>query len=236
MSNIALLNSQTHRMLRVQAGASARYGDNQRFVPVILGEFPHLAVHYPILLTKDQDTGQFFIGAMLGFDEGENLFLDARGMETYRPLNLQRGPFFTAGNDVAIDLDSPRIDEAGRPLFTEAGEPTQYLQSIMALFRDLKPGLEMTKSFVETLVGLKLVEPIDIDLAFDDGSKRQLTGLYTVNQQSLAALPDATVIDLFRKGYLQLIYLMIASLKQVPVLARRKNDTLLKPSAQLAGA
>jgi len=35
---------------------------------------------------------------------------------------------------------------------------------------------------------------------------------------------------------LQLIYLMIASLKQVPVLARRKNDTLLKPSAQLAGA
>jgi hypothetical protein len=86
------------------------------------------------------------------------------------------------------------------------------------------------------LVGLKLVEPIDIDLAFDDGSKRKLTGLYTVNQQSLSALSDATVIDLFRKGYLQLIYLMIASLKQVPVLARRKNDTLLKPSAQLAGA
>ena len=235
MTNVALLNNHDHRAVRVQAGASARYGDNQRFVAVILGEFPHLVAHYPILLTKDQNTGAFFAGAMLGFDEGENLFLDARGMETYRPLNLQRGPFFTAGTEVAIDLDSPRLEAGGKPLFTEQGEPTQYLQSIMALFRDLKPGLEMTKIFVEILVGLKLVEPIDIDLAFDDGSKRKLTGLYTVNQQSLAVLPDATVIDMFRKGYLQLIYLMIASLKQVPVLARLKNDALLKPSAQLAG-
>jgi hypothetical protein len=236
MTRVALLNNHDHRAVRVQAGASARYGDNQRFVAVILGEFPHLVAHYPILLTKDQNTGAFFAGVMLGFDEGENLFLDERGMETYRPLNLQRGPFFTAGNEVAIDLDSPRLEAGGKPLFTEQGEPTQYLQSVMALFRDLKPGLEMTKSFVESLVGLKLVEAIDIDLAFDDGSKRQLTGLYTVNQQSLSALPDATVVDLFRKGYLQLIYLMIASLKQVPVLARRKNDALLKPSAQLAGA
>ena len=236
MTNVALLNNHDHRAIRVQAGASARYGDNQRFVAVILGEFPHLVAHYPILLTKDQNTGGFFVGAMLGFDEGENLFLDARGMETYRPLNLQRGPFFTAGNEVAIDLDSPRLEAGGKPLFTEQGEPTQYLQSIMALFRDLKPGLEMTKAFVETLASLRLIEPIDIDLGFDDGSKRQLTGLYTVNQEALAKLTDAIVIDLFRKGYLQLIYLMIASLKQVPVLARRKNDALLKPSAQLAGA
>jgi hypothetical protein len=235
MPNIALLNNQSHRALRVQAGAAARYGDNQRFVPVIAGEFPHLAVHYPILLTKDQNTGAFFIGAMLGFDEGENLFLDARGMESYRPLNLQRGPFFTAGNEIAIDLDSPRIDEGGKPLFTEAGEPTQYLQSIMALFRDLKPGLEITKTFVQTLVSLKLIEPIDIDLAFDDGSRRNLTGLYTINQASLRALAEDSVLDLVRRDYLQLIYLMIASLKQVPVLARRKNNALLAASATLQG-
>jgi hypothetical protein len=236
MPNIAILNNEAHRTLRVQAGAAARYGDNQRFVPVIVGEFPHLAVHYPILMTKDQDTGAFFIGAMLGFDEGENLFLDARGMETYRPLNLQRGPFFTAGNEVAIDLDSPRLNEGGQPLFTDTGEPTQYLQSIMALFRDLKPGLEMTKAFVQTLAGLKLIEPIDIDLAFDDGSRRNLTGLYTINQNALRGLPDAHVLDLFRRDYLQAIYLMIGSLKQVPALARRKNNALLKASAALAGA
>jgi hypothetical protein len=234
MAKIELLNNHTHRGLKVQPGAAARYGDNQRFVAVIAGEFPHLAVHYPILLTKDQDTGAFFVGAMLGFDDGENLFLDDGGMETYRPLNLQRGAFYTAGNEVAIDLDNPRIDDAGKPLFTDDGEPTQYLQSIMALFRDLKPGLEMTRVFVETLARLKLIEPIDIDLAFDDGTKRQLAGLYTINQDALRALPDSGVVDLFRRGYLQLIYLMIASLKQVQVLARRKNDALLKATSLLS--
>lgn len=235
MTNIVKLNNETHRTLCVHAGAAARYGDNQRFVPVIVGEFPHLAVHYPILLTKDSNTGGFFVGAMLGFDEGENLFLDAQGMATYRPLNLQRGPFFTAGNDLAIDLDNPRIGEGGRALFTDGGAPSQYLQSIMALFRDLNRGLDHTRHFVEKLAALKLLEPVDISVAFDDGDKRILTDLYTINQDALRQLPDPAVLELFRAGYLQLIYLMVASLKQVPVLAQKKNSTLLR-AAGLAGA
>lgn len=236
MANITILNSQIHRGLKVQAGAAARFGDSQRFVPVILGEFPLLAAHYPILLTKDSNTGGFFVGAMLGFDEGENLFLNGKGMQTYRPLNLQRGPFFTAGDDLAIDLDSPRIDDGGTPLFTEAGEPTRYLQGVMALFRDLTRGIALTRDFVDMLVKARLIEPIDISASFDDGGKRTLAGLYTVNLESLRTLDDAVVVDLFRKGYLQLIYLMIGSLRQVPVLARLKNEALLKASAGLAGA
>jgi hypothetical protein len=236
MAKLTVLNSQVHRGLKVQPGAAARYGDSQRFVPVILGEFPLLAVHYPILMTKDSRTGGFFVGAMLGFDEGENLFLGAGGMDTYRPLNLQRGPFFTAGGDLAIDLDSPRIDDGGTALFTDTGEPSRYLHSIMALFRDLTRGAELTKTFVEMLVTLRLVETVEMRASFDDGSKRVLEDLYTINLQALRALDDATALDLFRKDYLQLIYLMIASLRQVPALARRKNNALLDASAGMAGA
>ncbi len=230
MPNVVPLNSQTHRTLRVQAEASARYGDNQRFVPVIVGELSLAAIHYPILLSKDSETGTFYCGVMLGFDAGENLFLsDGKGHDGYRPLNLQRGPFYTAGNELAIDLDNPRVDKAdGQALFDEAGEPSSYLQSIMALMRDLRPGLERTKAFVDTLVSLKLVAPVAIDVSFDDGSRRDVTGLYTIDQEVLRGLPDATVVSLFRRGYLQLIYLMIASLKQVPVLAQRKNRRFLE--------
>ena len=53
---------------------------------------------------------------MLGIDEGENLFLkDGNGHEGYRPLNLQRVPFFVAGEDLAIDLDHARITAARGP-------------------------------------------------------------------------------------------------------------------------
>ncbi|MDB5734922.1 MAG: hypothetical protein JWN16_1559 [Alphaproteobacteria bacterium] len=232
MTNITVLNSQDHRTLRVQPGASPRYGDDKRFVAVIVGEFPFVAVHYPILLTKDAQTGGFLVGAMLGFDEDENLFLDEKGMESYRPLNLQRGPFFTAGSDLAIDVDHPRIG-GGELLFTEAGEPAPYLRRMMSLFRDLVPGSDTTRAFIEIIIRLKLVEPIDITASFDDGGKRTLTDLYTINQEALRALPDAAAIDLFRKGYLQLIYLMIGSLKQIPVLAQKKNRRLLAATASL---
>ena len=238
MTNIVVLDNKLHRSLRVQAGAASHLGDNQRFVQVIVREFPLLAVHYPILFSKDSDTGAFFCGAMMGFDTGENLFLqEGGGQESYRPLNLQRAPFFIAGGEVAIDLDHPRVSETtGQYLFDQSGTPTTYLESIVNAFRDLRPGLEMTKVFIDTLMGLKLIEPIDISLAFDDGEKRELKGLYTVNHDVLKALPDGAVLDLFRRGYLQLIYLMIASLKQIPVLANKKNNRLRQASHTLSGS
>ncbi|HWG68957.1 MAG TPA: SapC family protein [Steroidobacteraceae bacterium] len=229
MSNIVVLDSLSHRKLRVHAQPALQYGDNQRFVAVVVNEFPILSLHYPILFSKDADTGQFYCGAMLGFDAGENLFLDEhRAQRLYRPLNLQRGPFFTAGSDLAVDLEHPRVAPSGdQALFDEAGAPTVYLQSIMGLMRDLRPGLERSRIFIDTLLSLNLIEPMTIEARFDDGSNREVTGLYTVNRERLQELADAAVVDLFRRGYLQLVYLMLASLKHVPTLAQKKNDLFL---------
>ena len=238
MSNIMLLDSQSHRKLRVHAQPAAHYGDNQRFVAVVVNEFQALAMHYPILFSKDADTGQFYCGAMLGFDAGENLFLDEhRTFSAYRPLNLQRGPFLAAGSDLAIDLDHPRVAPSGdQELFTEAGEPSSYLQSIMGLMRDLRPGLGRTRIFTDTLLSLKLIEPMTITARFDDGTNHEFKGLYTINRDQLKELADAAVLDLFRRGYLQLIYLMLASLNHVSELAQRKNRSFLPGGASRSGA
>jgi len=238
MTQIVPLNSETHRSLKVDARASATYGDNQRFVQVIVSEFPHLAVHYPILFSKDARTGQFYCGAMLGFDEGENVFLEEwTEREFYRPLSLQRLPFYAHGPDLAIDLDHPRVGvEEGKLLFTEKGQPTRYLESIMYAFQSLDSGLAVTQLFIARLLELKLIEPIDIEAEFDDGTTRKCVGLYTINQETLGKLPDAIVLELFRRDFLRLIYLMIASLKQFPILARKKNNHILKATEGLAGA
>ncbi len=82
MTHIVVLNNHAHRTLRVQAEAAAKFGDNQRFVQVVVTEFSLLVTHYPILFSKDAETGAFFCGAMLGIDEGENLFLKEGGAAT----------------------------------------------------------------------------------------------------------------------------------------------------------
>ncbi len=230
MTNLVLLNTVTHRDLQVDASPSAALGDSERFVPVIVGEFPALTLQYPIMLSKSAETGAFFCGAMLGFELGENLFLDqAKGYDGYRPLFLQRLPFYTVGSQLAVDLDSPRVNPAhgGRAVFNESGEPTPYLESIFATMRELTPGTERTKAFVDELVSLRLIEPVEVKLSFDDGNALDVTGLYTIDRAALQDLPDDKVLDLFRRGYLHLIYLMIASMKHIHTLARRKNDALL---------
>jgi len=237
MTQIVPLNKETHRTLTVDARASAAYGDNQRFAQVIVNEFPQLVVHYPILFGKHRDTGEFYCGAMLGLEEGENLFLeDWRDVKFYRPLSLQRVPFYARGPDLAIDLDHPRVGAPeGKPLFTEQGQPSRYLQSIIWAFQDLKPGIETTRHFIARLLELKLIEPVEIEAEFDDGRIINCEGLYTVNQETLSALPDAVVVELFRRGYMRLIHYMLASLKQFAVLAARKNGRLLAGTERLAG-
>jgi SapC len=238
MTQIVQLNSETHRSLKVDARASRAYGDNQRFVQVAVSEFPHLVVHYPILFSKDARTGQFYCGAMLGFDEGENVFLEEwTEREFYRPLSLQRLPFYAQGPDLAIDLDHPRVGaKDGKALFTETGQPTRYLESVMYAFRSLASGMVVTQLFIARLLELKLIGPVDIEAEFDDGTTRNCVGLYTINQDTLSKLPDAVVLELFHRDFLRLIHLMIASLKQFPLLARKKNNRILKATESLAGA
>lgn len=237
MTQIVTLNSEAHRALRVDGRPSAAYGDNRRFVQVIIGEFAHLLAHYPILFSKDALTGRLFCGVMLGYDPGENLFLEEwRDGRFYRPLLLQRGPFCSHGMALAIDLDHPRVGvESGVALFWDDGRPTEYLRSIMQVFRYLHPGMRATQAFVSLLLELKLLEPIDLEAEFDDGSKRDAVGLYTIDQDALAALGDATVVELHRRGYLRLIDFMIASRRQLAVLTARKNARLLRGTQTLAG-
>jgi hypothetical protein len=238
MTQIVLLDKEAHRSLKVDGRASAAYGDDRHFVQVTVNEFPLLVVHYPLFFSKNANTGEFYCGVMLGFKEGENLFLQEwEEREFYRPLILQRGPFYAQGPELAIDLDHPRVGaESGKPLFTEYGQPTRYLQSIIWAFQDLKPGIETSQFFVARLLELNLIEPVDIDVEFEDGSTHKCVGLYTVNQETLSRLPDEVVVELFRRGYLRLIHMMIASLKQFPVLARKKNGRLLEATRGLAGA
>ena len=83
-----------------------------------------------------------------------------------------------------------------------------------------------TDRFLAAMLADKLVEPVDITLSFDDGERLQLDGLYTISLDAIADLDDAAALRLFRAGHLQLAYAMAGSLRQVAVLAKRRNDRL----------
>jgi len=219
-----LLNAETHRGLRMRA----EIGGHPPFVMVTINEFPAAAAVCPIFFSKDSETGEFYAGALFGFEEGELLVEDAGKRDAvFRPLELQRQGFLISDENIAVDLAHPRLgDGATIPLFEEDGSPTEAMRRVQWALGQLKGGVDATRDFIRELLALKLIEPIDISLAFDDGQKIQLDGLYTVSRDALNDLDDAKLIELFRKGYLQAALSMTFSLNQVAVLARRRNARL----------
>ncbi|HEV8408145.1 MAG TPA: SapC family protein, partial [Sphingomicrobium sp.] len=183
----------------------------------------------PILFTKNPETGEFLVGAMFGFRPGENLISGEPGADGgFRPLDVERQGFFIAGEEIAIDPESSRLSYAeGDPLFEEDGEPTALMRRIQRALALLVRGVEETDVFIRTLVELRIVEPVDISLCFDDGENLQFEGLYTVSLDSIAELDDSTALSLFRKGYLQMAYAIAGSLHQIRVLASRRNHRLV---------
>jgi hypothetical protein len=221
--NLELLNPESHRHLRLRAAVA----DKPHFVQIGAGEFAAAAASCPVLFTKEASTGKFFVGAMFAFKPGES-FLHDEERGGFSPLSLQRDGFFISGERIAIDRNNPRFsDTEGEPLFEGASQPGVALRRIQRTLGQLKAGLDMTDRFIHALGELKLIESIDISLDFDTGGERlTLQGLYTVSLDGLRTLNDAAAGRLLRAGYLQLAYTMSASLEQLPVLARLRDQAI----------
>lgn len=222
--HLEMLNPVAHAALTVRGWKGAR----PSFVQIVTDEFATAAATCPILAAKSAETGAFFVGAMFGFKPGEDLAIEP-GEETgaFIPLDLERNGFYIRGEEIAIDPANPCFAVAhGEPLFESNGEPADALRHRQRVLGRLKAGVEDTDAFLATMMEHKLIEPMDISLRFDDGETLRLEGLYTVSLDALHDLDDVTALALFRSGRLQLAYGMVASLRQIPVLARRRNQRL----------
>lgn len=224
--NLVPLNAQEHADFRLRPFRP----DIPHFVEITCGEFAGASTACPIFFAKNPETGAFYAGAMFGFKPDENLFGGPEGgLPPYIPLDRQRAGFYVAGEEIAIDLDSPRFASSGsdgEPLFDDDGQPGPALRQIQRMLGQLVHGKQETEHFIRRLLELRLVEPVDITLQFDDGEDLILDGLYTVSLDTLRGLDDREVVKLFRDGHLQWIYLASASLRQVGVLAERRNRML----------
>jgi hypothetical protein len=222
---LEILSPVAHANLRIRPSSAAV----PHFVQIVAPEFVVAAASCPVFFTKDASTGEFYAGAMLGFKPGEPLKQTAAERGGFDPLNLVRDGFFISEERIAIDMENPRFSTSvGDPLFDEEGQPSVRLRQIQRVLGQLHEGQERTQRMIEALMKLKLIELIDISLKFDSGEQLSLQGLYTVTLDALHAVGDADVLQLFRSGYLQLIYAMNLSMNQIGALAQLRNQQALQ--------
>jgi hypothetical protein len=240
MTKHVLLDNVSHKKLRVRTGYGPGRGYDANLARVFPSEFPELQREYPLFFIKDAASGHFESIALLGLSANENLYLGAEGWDaSYVPLTVQRQPFLIGFQAqtvdgvpvqapvIHIDLDHPSVSETeGEPLFLTHGGLSPYLERIESILALIHHGHDSGRSFSQVLVGLELIESVKVEVELEDGTKVGLEGLYKINEEVLSGLSASALETLHRPGYLRDIYLMLASLQNMPRLIRRKNRRL----------
>ncbi|OYU46839.1 MAG: peptidase [Burkholderiales bacterium PBB4] len=229
MSYPVLLNNLDHKDLRIITAHGPQYGDSLMTALSFPQEFRNLQAHYPIVFFKSEDGTTFQSAALLGFEERENLFLSAGHWDaSYVPLTIARQPFSIGKAEgelvLHVDLNSPRISRTeGEPVFLEYGGNTDFLNRMGSTLLCIHEGLQQVPAFSAALIELNLLESFVFDVELPDGSQHRLAGCYTIHEERLQALDGPVLERLSRAGFLQPIFMAIASLSHLSALAERKR-------------
>lgn len=228
MTQHALLNNVQHRDLRVITTRGAAYGDDVMYAVTFPAEFRNIQAHYPIVFAKSRDD-TFAPLALFGFREKQNLFLDETGWSVhYLPLMIERQPFLIgasgSGKVIHIDLDHPRVSRnEGVMLFREHGGNSEYLERVGGMLASIDQGIPAVQPFVAALQEHNLLESFALDIDFRDGTQHRFAGFYTVQEERLNKLGAEALGALHQRGYLQAIYMVIASLSHFRDLIERAS-------------
>lgn len=234
MTTHQVLNPADHGALRVRTEAGAELGDGTMATLVVPAEFRRLVAEYPILFRYDTARRSFSALALLGFEDGENLFVEGSHWQaSCRPLAMAVQPFLVGRardgvgpSQVHVDMAHPRIatGEQGLPVFDAAGQPTPYLEEIAAMLGALDEGYRASGDFYAALDRYDLLEPFSMDVTLDSGVSHRLVGYHLVNEEKLRALEPGVLAELHRDGHLEQIYMALASLGNLAKLVRRKSQ------------
>lgn len=237
MTQHVLLDNITHKDLKIITERSADYGDNISLTGVFPIEFKQVQNQYPIFFKKNSNTGQFDPVALLGFEEGENLFLARQDWaQSYIPLSIQRQPFLigfqqstengvpTQQSVIHLDMNHPRVSQTeGEAVFLAQGGNSSYLEHINSVLLAIHQGHQQNSDFTRQLTDLELIEPFTLEIELNDGSHNKLVGLYTLNEEKLAKLTGNQLEQLHQQGYLQLAYMIVASHANLRAMIELKN-------------
>lgn len=200
-------------------------------VPLVGAEFAKAAHAFPIAFTREADS--FAPVAVLGLEPGRNLFVtaDNRWVGAYIPARLRGYPFIQARAEdgrtvLCVDEDSGLLSEAGAdagavgdPLFTGEGALSESLQAIAGFLTETEKNRLSTQAAVARLAAAGVIQPWPISVTVG-GAPRTVTGLFSVDEAALKALPDPAFVALRQQGTLTLAYFQLFSRAHIALLEK----------------
>lgn len=225
-NTITLLEPSKHGELKI-AVTDFQHVAEQHIVPVSLHEIAHAATEYPIVFVKNGDSDDFQAVAMMGLKPGQNLSVkEGKWQGLYIPAVVRDYPLGLVLNPEVKDKVWIGIREKaasvntteGNALFDGENESEFLAARKAALIAHFEQD-QSSRNILGFLAkkGLLKAQSLTVDVA---GEKRNINGLYLIDEAKLNELSDEDYLDLRKRGLLAPIYAHFASLNQVNRLAR----------------
>ena len=229
-ANYIPLDKDKHSGLKINMQHGFAFAKDTHLSAVTLREFGQVATCMPMAFIQDPQSGNYHAVAMLGIESNQNLYMhDGKWQGHSVPMNIQRFPFDVRPDGdklgVYIDENSDLITEDGEALFTEDGEPTDFLKNRQQMLGDIANSEMATQRFVKELQDLELLEPLEMTVHYASGQQRNVTGVTTVSEARLNELEDEKILELRKTGFLGAIYAMLMSLGQLNRLVQLSANT-----------
>jgi hypothetical protein len=217
--NYIPLDKNKHKDLRVKLSGDFAHAKDTHLAAASLREYAQIASCMPIIFIKDPKSDTTHSVAMLGIEQGVNLFMqEGKWSGHVVPLNIQRYPFDVRPDGdklgVFIDENSELVGKEGEALFTDEA-PSPYLENRQKLLSELANSEMATRDFVKKLQDLDLLDAIVIRVVYANGQQRNINGMQTISEKRLQALGTDTVLELHKAGYLGAMYAVLMSLGQL---------------------
>jgi len=234
-ANLTPLDRVVHKKLRLRTDipVTDRIA-NQNSLFLAAAEFVEACKEFPIVFVRVGEApaagGRPAVAplAVFGVKPGENLFIKDGKLDTdYVPAYLRRYPFAMARLDqssdqmaLCFDAEWQGFNETeGNELFTEAGEPTEFLLSAKTFLENFENEVERTRHACDKLMELELLQEMRFDATMPSGEKLAVDGFMAVDEKKLSELSDAQVVELVRNGLMSLIEMHRISMSNMNRLA-----------------
>ncbi len=225
MSDPQLLDNVTHKAVRVNPRYAEGNGFDTNIARVFPIEFRQLATEYCLFFLRNKESGQFDPVALLGTHPQENRYLrDGQWAASHIPLSIQRQPLLIGFQEqnidgapeevpvVHIDMSHPAVSTTeGEPLFMPQGGESPWLEHATSVLMAIHQSHPVNQQFSQILTGLELLESVRLEYKNADGQLDTVEGLHTINEERLSQLNGDALATLHQSGFLEAIYMIIAS-------------------------
>ncbi len=233
MTKIVELDPVAHAKHRIAEDSDAQFARHQHVMFIRAGEVARAACEFPVFCSRSATTGTWSISAMTSLEANSNLsvvdgnwtaIFEPSAMRSY-PLCLVNSPENTGQFALGIDATSSSLGtDHGNELFDDNGNPTIFLSKIKTMLEaDIEADIQ-TRYFLDELVRLELLKPLQITVAYEDDASQTIVALHSIDEDKLQSLASEELVDLLQKGYLATIHAMLISLYQLNSLVRRHNS------------